>query len=167
MTLNAAITGVGMSDIGRKTGRPAMAHLAEAAKRALECAGLTKDDIDGISTYPGKADNSPGMSPLGTGEVRNALGLQTRWHSAVPDGPSQMAPLMVAAMAVATGQARHVLCFRGTRPAGWLVQLSCPCQRHVGIELGRLDGDAILSRIWHDARASGPRRDRSARLCTA
>jgi len=112
MTMNAAITGIGMSDIGRKTGRPAMAHLAEAAKRALECAGLTKDDIDGISTYPGKADNSPGMSPLGTGEARNALGLKTRWHSAVPDGPSQMAPLMVAAMAVATGQARHVLCFR-------------------------------------------------------
>ena len=44
MTMNAAITGVGMSDIGRKTGRPAMAHLAEAAKRALECAGLTKED---------------------------------------------------------------------------------------------------------------------------
>ena len=102
MTLNAAITGVGMSDIGRKTGRPAMIHLAEAARRALDCAGLTRDDIDGISTYPGKADNSPGMSPLGTGEVRNALGLKTRWHSAVPDGPSQMAPIQVAAMAVAT-----------------------------------------------------------------
>tara|TARA_R110000824_G_scaffold66431_10_gene172428 strand:+ start:4263 stop:5432 length:1170 start_codon:yes stop_codon:yes gene_type:complete len=112
MTTKAAVTGVGMSQIGRRTERPAMAHLVEAAKRALHCAGLTKDDIDGIATYPGKADNSPGMSPLGTGEVRNALGLKTRWHSAIPDGPSQMAPIMVAAMAVATGQARHVLCFR-------------------------------------------------------
>lgn len=108
----AAITGVGMSTIGRNTGRPAMDHLAEAALQALACAGLSRDDIDGIATYPGKADNSPGMSPLGTGEVRNALGLKTRWHSAVPDGPAQMAPLMVAAMAVMTGQARHVLCFR-------------------------------------------------------
>jgi acetyl-CoA acetyltransferase len=107
-----AITGIGLSTIGRNTGRPAMAHLLEAAKQALECAGLTRDDIDGICTYPGKADNSPGMSPLGTGEVRNALGLKTRFHAAVPDGPSQMAPLMVAAMAVMTGQARHVLCFR-------------------------------------------------------
>lgn len=112
MSLNAAITGVGMSDIGRKTGRPAMAHLAEAARRALKTAGLGKDDIDGICTYPGKADNSPGMSPLGTGEVRNALGLKTRWHCAIPDGPSQVAPIMAAAMAVATGQARHILCFR-------------------------------------------------------
>ncbi|MGQ5700535.1 thiolase C-terminal domain-containing protein [Sandaracinobacteroides sp. A072] len=108
----AAITGVGMSDIGRNTGRPAILHLAEAAERALRCAGLSRDDIDGIATYPGKADNTPGMSPLGTGEVRNALGLKTRWHSAVPDGPAQMAPIMVAAMAVMTGQARHVLCFR-------------------------------------------------------
>ena len=108
----AAITGVGLSKIGRNNGRPAMAHLLEAAKQALECAGLTRDDIDGICTYPGKADGSPGMSPLGTGEVRNALGLKTKFHAAVPDGPSQMAPLMVAAMAVMTGQARHVLCFR-------------------------------------------------------
>jgi acetyl-CoA acetyltransferase len=108
----AAISGVGMSDIGRNTNRPAILHLAEAADRALERAGLTRADIDGIATYPGKAENSPGMSPLGTGEVRNALGLQTRWHSAVPDGPAQMAPIMVAAMAVMTGQARHVLCFR-------------------------------------------------------
>ncbi|MEN9717156.1 MAG: hypothetical protein RIQ99_34 [Pseudomonadota bacterium] len=110
--MKATITGSGMSDIGRNTGRPAMHHLAEAADRALARAGLTRADIDGIATYPGKADNSPGMSPLGTGEVRNALGLRTRWHCAVPDGPAQMAPIMVAAMAVMTGQARHVLCFR-------------------------------------------------------
>jgi acetyl-CoA acetyltransferase len=108
----AAITGAGMSDLGRNTGRAAMLHLAEATERALAVAGLTREDIDGICTYPGKADNSPGMSPLGTGEVRNALGLKTRWHCAAPDGPSQLAPVMVAAMAVLTGQARHVLCFR-------------------------------------------------------
>lgn len=108
----ATITGTAMSDIGRNTHRPAMHHLAEATERALARAGLTLADIDGLCTYPGKADNSPGMSPLGTGEVRGALGLQTRWHCAVPDGPAQMAPIMVAAMAVMTGQARHVLCFR-------------------------------------------------------
>jgi acetyl-CoA acetyltransferase len=111
-TAKAAITGVGMSNIGRNTGRPAMLHLAEAVHRALDMAGLSLTDIDGIATYPGKVDTSPGMSPLGTGEVRGALGIKTRWHSAIPDGPAQMAPIMVAAMAVLTGQARHVLCFR-------------------------------------------------------
>ena len=86
--MKAAITGAGLSDIGRSTQRPAMAHLAQAAQRALALAGLSRDDIDGICTYPGKTNNAPGQSPLGTGEVRNALGLTTRWHCAVPDGPS-------------------------------------------------------------------------------
>ncbi len=108
----AAITGIGMSQVGRKTMRPAMEHLADAALQALADAGLRREDIDGITTYPGKSAGSPGVSPLGVGEVRNALGLNTRWHSAIPEGPAQMAPLMVAAMAVQTGQARHVLCFR-------------------------------------------------------
>ncbi|MEY4269017.1 MAG: hypothetical protein RLZZ58_233, partial [Pseudomonadota bacterium] len=108
----AAITGVGMSQIGRMTQRPAMDHLLDAALEAMAQAGLSRDDIDGITTYPGKANNSPGMSPLGVGEVRNALGLKTRWHSGGGEGAAQMTPLMVAAMAVATGQARHVLVFR-------------------------------------------------------
>ena len=108
----AAITGVGMSTIGRNTQRPAMDHLLEATMEALDSAGLTPADIDGIATYPGKTDSTPGQSPLGSGDLRNALGIKTRWHSAVPDGPAQMAPIMVAAMAVLTGQARHVICFR-------------------------------------------------------
>lgn len=154
MTMAAAITGVGMSDIGRKTNRPAMAHLAEAVKRALECAGLTKDDIDGIATYPGKADNSPGMSPLGTGEVRGALGLKTRWHSAVPDGPSQMAPLMVAAMAVATGQARHILCFRAltessSQTAGKRASIAGAGRARLGGWLGNLvPANAMSASNW-------------------
>lgn len=112
MSQSAAITGIGMSQVGRRTMRPAMHHLADAAEEALRDAGLTRDDIDGITTYPGYSNGSPGVSPLSIGDVRNALGLKTRWHSAIPEGAAQMAPLMVAAMAVATGHARHVLCFR-------------------------------------------------------
>ncbi len=108
----AAITGVGMSQVGRLTHRPAMDHLLDAALEAIADAGLTRDQIDGITTFPGRSNNSPGTSPLGVGELRNALGLKTRWHSGSAEGPAQMSPLMIAAMAVATGQARHVLCFR-------------------------------------------------------
>jgi acetyl-CoA acetyltransferase len=110
--LNAAITGIGMSTLGRTTGRAAILHLAEAAREALADAGLMRADIDGLTTYPGKANNSPGMAPIGCTEVREALGLKTRWHSSSAEGPAQMSPLMIAAMAVSTGQARHVLCFR-------------------------------------------------------
>ncbi len=110
--LKAAITGIGMSALGRNTGRPCIDLLADAALEAIADAGLTRDDIDGITTYPGKHDNSPGMSPLGCTEVREALGLKTHWHSSSAEGPAQMSPIMIAAMAVSTGQARHVLCFR-------------------------------------------------------
>ena len=110
--LNAAITGIGMSALGRNLGRPCIELLADAALEAIADAGLTRTDIDGITTYPGKFDGSPGMSPLGCTEVREALGLGTRWHSSSSEGPAQMSPVMIAAMAVSTGQARHVLCFR-------------------------------------------------------
>lgn len=110
--LNASITGIGMSQVSRKIVRPCMYHLADAALEALADAGLNRDDIDGITTYPGKSDSGAGMSPLGCTEVRDALGLKTRWHSGSMEGPAQMSPLMIAAMAVSTGQARHVLCFR-------------------------------------------------------
>jgi acetyl-CoA acetyltransferase len=111
--MKATITGIGMSKVARSQHRPAIHLLADAALEAIADAGLTRADIDGIATYPGKmSGGSPGMSPLGVGDVRNGLGLSTRWHSSTPEGPAQASAIMVAAMAVATGQARHVLCFR-------------------------------------------------------
>ncbi|MDO7842077.1 thiolase family protein [Sphingomonas immobilis] len=108
----ATITGIGMSKLGRNLHRPPMDLLLDATLEALADAGLTRDDIDGITTYPGRVSGSPGMSPLGIGDLRNALGLKTRWHCAAPEGPAQAAGIMTAAMAVATGQARHVIAFR-------------------------------------------------------
>ena len=110
--LKASITGIGMSRLGRNLNVPCIDLLADAALEAIADAGLTRDDIDGLTTYPGRHDNSPGMSPLGCTEVSEALGLKTRWHSSSSEGPAQMSPIMIAAMAVSTGQARHVLCFR-------------------------------------------------------
>ena len=108
----AAITGIGMSQVARGEARPAMAHLADAALEAIADAGLDRTDIDGLATFPGRSNTGPGFSPLGTLEVRSALALKTRWHAALPEGAAQAAPLIDAAMAVTTGMARHVLCFR-------------------------------------------------------
>ena len=84
--MKAAITGVGMSDIGRNTGRAAMLHLAEAADRALARAGLTRADIDGIATYPGKAEGSPGMSPRATSRLRDGKSTVARATLKMPCG---------------------------------------------------------------------------------
>ncbi|MGK2911998.1 MAG: thiolase family protein [Sphingobium sp.] len=112
MERRAAITGAGISQIGRKLMRPPMDLLLDAALAALADAGLSRDDIDGITSYPGRVSGHSGFGPIGVLEVRAALGLRTRWHSGGSEGPGQTSALMIAAMAVATGLARHVLVFR-------------------------------------------------------
>ena len=108
----AVITSAGVSSYGRKTNRTATHHLIEATRNALAFCGLSRNDIDGLTTYPGRTSHPPGFSPIGCYEAREALGLKTSWHSASSDGPAQLSPIMIAAMAVTTGMARHVLCFR-------------------------------------------------------
>ena len=52
-----------------------------------------------------------GLSPVSLGEVKEALRLPLNWYCAGPEA-TQLSPLLQACMAVATGQARHVACFR-------------------------------------------------------
>ncbi len=105
-----AITGIGQSAIGRRLGRTAVDLTAEAALRAIADAGLDRRDIDGIATGSGYAP-APGADPVSTGEIKEALGLSLNWYASAADS-TQMSALIHASMAVATGQARHVLVFR-------------------------------------------------------
>ena len=56
----AIISGIGQSDVGRRLGRPELELTVDAALAAIADAGLTRDDIDGISTYPGMGAGTPG-----------------------------------------------------------------------------------------------------------
>ncbi len=58
----AVISGAGQSDIGRRLRRDPLDLTIDACRVAIEDAGLTAADIDGISTYPGAMDNPPGFS---------------------------------------------------------------------------------------------------------
>jgi acetyl-CoA acetyltransferase len=107
-----AITGVGQSQLGRKLGRTGLDLTIEATLRALDDAGLDIHDMDGICCWPGRHNVTPGMAPVGCMDVKEALGLSLNWYFGGPEGPAQMSSLMMGVMAVATGQARHVLCFR-------------------------------------------------------
>ncbi len=49
----AAITGIGQSDIGRRLNRDPLELTLDACLAAIADAGLTREDIDGLATYPG------------------------------------------------------------------------------------------------------------------
>src|SRR6267154_3792781 len=107
----AVISGVGLALAGRRAERSALNLTLDAIFEALSDAGLQDTDIDGLSSWPG-VSVTPGMAPVSLREVKEALGLKLNWFAASPEAPGQFSAIMNAAMAVASGQARHVLCFR-------------------------------------------------------
>ena len=108
----AIISGIGQSDVGRRLGRSDLDLTVEAALAAIADAGLTRDDIDGLSTYPGMGAGTPGFGGPPTPEVQDALGLSLNWHDGGGEGPAQMRAVMAASLAVAAGLAKHVLVYR-------------------------------------------------------
>ena len=107
-----AITGVGQSQLGRKLGRSGLDLTIEATLNAIADAGLEVGDIDGVCCWPGRHEVTPGMAPTGCMDLKEALGLKLNWFYGGPEGPAQMSSVMMGIMAVATGMARHVVCFR-------------------------------------------------------
>jgi acetyl-CoA acetyltransferase len=108
----ACISGVGQSDIGRRLGRNPLELTLDACLAAIEHAGLTIDDIDGLSTYPGSMGTPPGFSGAGAYEVIDALRLKCGWYSSGLETSGQLGSVVNACLAVASGLANHVVCFR-------------------------------------------------------
>ena len=108
----AVISGIGQSQIGRRLGRSDLDLTVEAALAAMADAGLQRDDIDGLSTYPGMGAGTPGFGGPPTPDVQDAMGLSLNWHDGGGEGPGQMRALIAACLAVGAGLARHVLVYR-------------------------------------------------------
>ena len=108
----AVISGVGQSQVGRRIYRDPLALTVEAVLRAIEDAGLTRADIDGVATYPGAMDVPPGFSGVGVTELQDALRLELSWFAGGLESPGQLGSVVNAALAVAAGLANHVVCFR-------------------------------------------------------
>lgn len=106
----AAIVGVGYTPQGIVPDRSAMSFLVEAAKNAIEDAGLKKDDIDGLlfqplATAPGASCHSV-AARLGLNALRLIADQNTMGASAGGNAHH-------AAWAVASGKANYVLCLYG------------------------------------------------------
>jgi acetyl-CoA acetyltransferase len=108
----AIISGIGQSEIGRRLGRSDLDLTVEAGLRAIADAGLSRDDIDGLSTYPGMGAGGGGFAGPTSPEVQDAMGLSLNWHDGGGEGAGQMRAVISASLAVAAGLARHVLVYR-------------------------------------------------------
>ena len=109
---NAVISGIGQSQIGRRIYRDPVDLTVDAVLAAIEDAGLTRDDIDGIATYPGNQEIPAGFSSVGVSELQDALRLNLNWFAGGLESPGQLGSVITAVAAVATGLANNVVCFR-------------------------------------------------------
>ncbi|OBJ60436.1 OB-fold domain-containing protein [Mycobacterium sp. 1423905.2] len=106
-----ALTGIGMSPIGRRLMQPPLSLTVQACEAAIADAGLTFDDIDGLSTYPG-GGNLGGFGEGGVTALEAALGIRPTWHNGGIETFGPGGSVIAAMLAIAGGLARHVLCFR-------------------------------------------------------
>jgi acetyl-CoA acetyltransferase/uncharacterized OB-fold protein len=106
----AVLSGVGRSAIGRRLMVDPLSLTVDACLAAIADGGLTLEDIDGLSTYPGGV--GMGMSEGGVTAVEEALRLHPTWINGGGDLPGPGGSVITAMLAVASGLCRHVLCFR-------------------------------------------------------
>ncbi|MCU1452009.1 MAG: hypothetical protein JWN46_155 [Acidimicrobiales bacterium] len=106
----SVLSGIGRSALGRRLMVDPLSLTIDACTQAVADAGLTFDDIDGLSTYPGGA--GMGISEGGVTAVEEALRLHPTWINGGGDIPGPGGAVIAAMLAVAGGLCRHVLCFR-------------------------------------------------------
>ncbi len=104
----AAITGVGYTDLSKRSGRSVLALATEACSAAIADAGLTHADVDGVASFMVMHDSVHSQS------VATTLALPTLRYAVDLDlgGEAPCHLVTQAAAAVTTGQARHVVVFR-------------------------------------------------------
>ena len=106
-----AVTGIGMSPIGRRLMIPPLRLTVAAVKAAVADAGLELSDVDGLSTYPG-GPGPGGFAEGGVSALEDALGIRPTWYNGGSETFGPAGSLIAAMLAVAAGLARHVVCFR-------------------------------------------------------
>jgi acetyl-CoA acetyltransferase len=102
----AAIAGIGQTEFSKASGRSELQLACEATRAALDDAGVHPRDVDGLVTFT--------MDSSEETEVARNLGIPLlTLFSRVPfGGGAACAVVMQAAMAVATGVADVVVCYR-------------------------------------------------------
>ncbi|MFI6541472.1 lipid-transfer protein [Nonomuraea sp. NPDC050547] len=104
--MKAAIAGIGATEFSKDSGRSELQLAAEAVFAALDDAGLSPGDVDGLVTYTQDTNQEIAVArEVGIGD----LTFFSRVHYG---GGAACGTVMHAAMAVRTGMARTVVCYR-------------------------------------------------------
>jgi len=102
----AAIVGIGQTDFSKNSGRSELSLACEAVKAAIADAGLKPTDVDGLVTF--SLDTNDEI------EIARSVGIgELTFYGRVPyGGGAAVGVIQHAAMAVATGAAKAVVCYR-------------------------------------------------------
>ena len=102
----AAIVGIGQTEFSKNSGRSEVQLASEAIKAALDDAGLRPSDVDGMTTFT--LDSSDEI------ELARAVGIGdlTFFSRSPHGGGAAMGVIHQAVMAIATGSAEVVVCYR-------------------------------------------------------
>jgi acetyl-CoA acetyltransferase len=111
----AAIAGLGITPQGKVYGTNAIGFAADAVRLALDDAGLTRTDLDGLLVNPGLTWNDLGM---GSFQLQQALGLRDLRLTATMNlgGATACAMIQHAAQAIAAGLCHTVACVFSDAP---------------------------------------------------
>ena len=111
----AAIAGLGITPQGKVYGTNAIGFAVDAVRLALEDAGLTRTDLDGVLLNPGLTWNDMGMGSFG---LSQALGLRNLRLTATMNlgGATACAMIQHAAQAIAAGLCNTVACVFSDAP---------------------------------------------------
>lgn len=128
MTLKnkACIVGIGSTEFTRCSGRSEIHMAVDAALAACEDAGLEPEKIDGMVKFGTAGQVATEFTT--EADVARCLNIPNLHYFAEAPwgGGACCATVMHAAMAVATGVAKYVLCFRSLKPASGTVRYGRP-----------------------------------------
>ena len=106
LSQQAAIVGIGATKFSRDSGCTELSLAVQAISAALDDADLTPKDVDGLCTFT--SDNNAEYEVF-----RNIGGKDLKfWARAHPGGGAACTPLQIAKMAVLSGEADVMVCYR-------------------------------------------------------
>ena len=141
-----AIIGVGLTKLARRNPeRSSVGFALEGCKQAIEDAGLTKDDVDGLLvTQPSQQGERHGWA----GRLADLLGISSNFTATVDcGGATPIVTIQMAAMAIHARMCKTVLCCYGWQNNPADVQMSLPPGFEFTLPYGEIGAAPFIAQV--------------------